>query len=68
MRLRILSLIKNDQYYVIRYQPGFEEEAMKEVMRLARDPDTDVDWLDAARLSLQITRQSAQHRVNLPMR
>jgi hypothetical protein len=60
MTTRTLSLVKNGHKYVFRYPSGYEDEVVDEIMRLAEDPDTDFDWLDAATLSFQVTQYAAE--------
>jgi len=57
--VRTLSLIKGARLYVFRYRPGREDEVVDELIRMAEDPDTTVDWLDAARLGYEITQHAA---------
>lgn len=58
MQPRTVALSRNGHIYVFRYWPGHEDAIIDEIMRLAQGPDTDLDWIDAARLSFQITQQA----------
>lgn len=59
MGTRVLSLIKGGHKYVFRYSQGCEDDIVDEIMRLAEDPWTNLDWLDAATLSFQVTHYAA---------
>ncbi len=59
MTTQILSLDKDGHSYVFRYSPGSEDETVDEIMRLAGDANTNLDWMDAAKLSFQIAQQLA---------
>lgn len=54
-----LRLVKDGQLYVLRYAPGCESRIVEEITRLASDPRCDLDWMDAASLSFQITQYLA---------
>ncbi len=56
---RVLSLAKDSHKYIFRYTPGCEQQVIDEIMRLADDPDTSLDWLDAATLGFQVAQQAA---------
>jgi len=56
---RTLILDKGGHQYVLRYVPGSEESVMDELARLAEDPDSRLDWLDAAAMSFQVTHDTA---------
>jgi hypothetical protein len=58
MDIRVLSVHKPDLTYIFRYVAGCEEQVVGEIIRLAEDPASDLDWLDAARLGFQITQHS----------
>jgi hypothetical protein len=58
MDIRELSLKKSGLTYLFRYVSGREDEVVNEIIRLAEDPSTDIDWLDAARLGFQITQHA----------
>jgi len=57
MFMRVLSLAKDGQLYVFRYMPGHETDIVDVIMRLANRPGSELDFVDAARLTLQV----AQH-------
>ena len=59
MTTRTLSLVKGGHKYVFRYSQGCEDEIIDAVMDLAEDPNSPVDWLDAATLSFQVTQITA---------
>lgn len=59
MTTRVLSLAKGDQKYIFRYTPGSEDQVVDEIMRLADDPETNLDWLDAATLGFQVAHYTA---------
>ncbi len=51
---RQLVLVKKAQRWVFRYRPGEETAVLESLARSARDPQTDLDWFDAAVLSHQM--------------
>jgi hypothetical protein len=57
--MRSLTLTKDGHRYAFRYLPGSEDEIVVELMRLAEDADCNLDWLDAATLSFQVTQNAA---------
>lgn len=59
MSVRVLSLAKGTHKYIFRYTPGCENQVIDEIMRLADDPDTNLDWLDAATLGFQVAHYTA---------
>jgi len=64
MTTRTISLVKGGHKYIFRYSSGCEDEVVDEIMRLAEDPRSDLDWLDAATLSFQITQYAAEDCAN----
>jgi hypothetical protein len=44
---------------LFRYSTGYEDEVVDEIMRLADDPQSDLNWVDAAALSFQVTQYAA---------
>jgi hypothetical protein len=56
--IRVLNVRKDGQTYVFRYAPGCESQVVDEIIRLAEDPDSRLDWVDAARLGFQITQHA----------
>lgn len=59
MKMRTLTLTKDGHQYAFRYAPGSEDRIVEELMRLAEDEDCNLDWLDAAALSFQVTHKAA---------
>jgi hypothetical protein len=59
MKMRSLTLTKDGHRYAFRYVPGSEDEIVREFMRLADDVGCNLDWLDAATLSFQVTQNAA---------
>ena len=57
---RRLVLVKHGQRYVFRYEPGREAEVLQRIVELVRDPDTDLDWFDAAVLSHQMGQRMSE--------
>ena len=55
--MRQLSLIKGQDRFVFRYQPGSEPEVINAFASLAVDALSDFDWFDAAVLSYQMGRR-----------
>ncbi len=55
--MRQLSLVKGEQRYIFRYEPGEEAEVINAFASWAGDPDSDFDWFDAAVLSYQMGRR-----------
>lgn len=53
---RQLSLVKGEHHFVFRYLPGFEAQVIQTLAELAEDPDSALDWFDAAVLSVQLGR------------
>ena len=68
MAHKTLTLVKSGHKYVFRYSVGSENEIVDEIARLAKDPETDLDWLDAATLSFQVAQDAAvdSYRVMIP--
>ena len=54
---RQLVLVKADQRFVFRYEPGAETEVLTQMLDLARDPESEFDTFDAAVLSHQMGQQ-----------
>jgi len=57
---RILSMLTRGQVYLFGYAPGMELAVLQQLIALARDPDVDFDWFDAAVLSYQLGEQVAR--------
>ena len=51
---RQLVLVKGGQRYVFRCEPGREAALLDSLANMARDPQNDLDWFDAAVLSHQM--------------
>lgn len=62
MTMRTLSLTKDGARYVFSYPPGCESDILGEILRLANDARSEVDWLDAATLSSQVVRAASGDR------
>ena len=56
---RTIRLNKGGHRYVLRYGPGCEDQIVDEIMRMADDSGNNLDWLDAAALSFQVTHTTA---------
>ena len=54
---RQLVLIKHGHRYVFRYERGEETKVLSGLIDLARDPQNELDWFDAAVLSYQMGRR-----------
>jgi len=59
MTTRTLCLVKGGHRYVFRYSPGGEDDMLDAIMELAESDSSPIDWLDAATLSFQVTRNTA---------
>lgn len=57
--IKQLVLVKKDQRWVFRYVPGSESEVIGSLAAAASDPDTALDWFDAAVLSHQMGHRLA---------
>ena len=51
---RQIVLVKHDQRYVFRYEPGAESKLLAHVVELVQRPDNNLDWFDAAMLSHKV--------------
>ncbi len=60
MATRTLIVDKAGRTYAFRYSAGSESRIVDEIMRLAGDRDSDLDWVDAAILSFRVTRHAAE--------
>ena len=56
---RMLTLDKDGQRFTFNYAPGGEHEIAESIRRFAADDHCPLDWLDAARLTLQIAQSMA---------
>lgn len=59
-QVRWLSVRKGQLVYAFRYSPDNESAMLEEIIRQADDPQSDLDWVDAATLAFQAACQSAQ--------
>lgn len=59
MNAKMLTLVKGGHKFVFRYPPGSENDIVDSIVELAEDPDSDLDWLDAATLSFQVAQGAA---------
>ncbi len=57
MKTMQLSLVKGQERFVFRYQPGREAEVISSFADLASDAQNEFDWFDAAVLSYQMGRR-----------
>ena len=55
--IRQLSLVKDDERFVFRYQAGQEAEVIDAFASMAGDQENAFDWFDAAVLSYQMGRR-----------
>ena len=53
---RVLTLVKGRHRFVFTCAEGRESELLSALLSLADTPDSGLDWLDAAALSMQIGR------------
>jgi hypothetical protein len=60
-----LTLIKKGQYHLFRYQPGDEAALIQTLIDKAEDPQSQLDWFDAAVLAHQMGHRMAAEMQNL---
>jgi hypothetical protein len=60
MSVRTLTLAKGGHRYLFRYTPGRESEIIDQIMKLAEDEQSNLDWMDAAMLSFQVAHGAAR--------
>lgn len=53
---RELSLLKGQERFVFRYEPGNEESILDAFVDMANNRDNAFDWFDAAVLSFQLSK------------
>lgn len=53
---RQVCLVKAGQRYVFRYTRGEEAQLLNDLAEMARDPNCELNWFDAAVLSHQMGR------------
>ena len=51
-----LSLVKGEERFVFRYEPGSEEGILDALVDAANDRQNNFDWFDAAVLSFQLSK------------
>lgn len=63
---RELVLVKQGQRYVFRCAPGQEPQLLDQLIEMARDTESGIEWFDAAMLSHQLGARMADqlNRVN----
>jgi len=54
---KVLSLVKGQERFVFRYDPGSEEDVLDAFVDMANEQNNNFDWFDAAVLSFQLSRQ-----------
>jgi len=57
---RQLVLVKHGHRYVFRYERGEETKVLSGLIDLARDPQNELDWFDAAVLSHQLGERMSE--------
>jgi len=55
--IKKLSLLKEQEKFLFRYESGREEELLDSFVEMANDRDNNFDWFDAAVLSFQLSKQ-----------
>jgi hypothetical protein len=58
--MRQVVLVKDGQRFVFRYEQGEESKVLASLMQMAKDPDNQLDWFDAAVLSHQMGRRMSK--------
>lgn len=56
-QLKQLSLMKEKEKFLFRYESGCEEELLDSFVDMANDRGNNFDWFDAAVLSFQLSKQ-----------
>ncbi len=51
-----LSLVKGQERFIFRYEPGREENVLDAFVDMANEPNSSFDWFDAAVLSFQLSK------------
>jgi hypothetical protein len=54
--MKELSLLKGEERFVFRYEPGGEENVLDAFVDLANERSSAFDWFDAAVLSFQLSK------------
>lgn len=57
---RTLGLVKDGHKYIFRYACGNEDRLVDQIMDMVEDENNNLDWLDAANLSYQVTQYAAE--------
>jgi hypothetical protein len=60
MSMRTICLEKQGHTFLFRYELGFEDQLVEQLMLLADDRESLFDWNDAATLSFQATSLAAE--------
>lgn len=55
-----LVLVKHGHRYVFRYERGEETKVLSGLVEMARDPQSELDWFDAAVLSHQLGERMSE--------
>ena len=55
-KLKEMSLLKGNENFVFRYEPGQEERVLDAFVDMANDRSSKFDWFDAAVLSFQLSK------------
>lgn len=56
LKQRELSLVKGEERFVFRYEPGNEEDVLDAFVVMANERGSNFDWFDAAVLSFQLSK------------
>ena len=64
MTTRTMRFAKDGQNYIFRYRSDAPDEIIDHIMTLAESSQYNIDWLDAATLSFQITQTAATTEAN----
>lgn len=59
-QLKTLSLMKGDQHFCFRYEPGQESAVLDALIDMVNRRDLPFDWFDAAVLSHQLGEHLAK--------
>jgi len=62
---RQLVLVKHGHRYVFRYERGEESKVLAGLVDMARDPESELDWFDAAVLSHQLGERMSEQLQHL---
>jgi hypothetical protein len=60
-----LALIKGNERFVFRYEPGYEENILDAFIDMANDRANEFDWFDAAVLSFQLSKHLVEEADHL---